>query len=174
MNGSSFAGNMSSDRPGEVGMPFKEPFILGPFSVDGEGRLSPTHRGVSPGFNVGWRGRVVHARLDRGDGGDGMLRIRSSLGRIPSTASDPVNRLACFTMLRNLLNSLPATWGARILPDHESQLELESVISLPITVTNLVVELTLFLLALSPYLELMDRAGISVVDPSRKRTSMSS
>jgi hypothetical protein len=77
-------------------------------------------------------------------------------------------------MLRNLLNSLPATWGARILPDHESQLELESVISLPITVTNLVVELTLFLLALSPYLELMDRAGISVVDPSRKRTSMSS
>ena len=48
-------------------MPFKEPFILGPFSVDAEGRLSLSRQDVSPGFSVRWRGRVVHARLDQND-----------------------------------------------------------------------------------------------------------
>ena len=41
-------------------------------------------------------------------------------------------------------------------------------VTLPITVTNLVVELTLFLLVLSPYLDLMDEAG---VEPGRRDLS---
>jgi hypothetical protein len=144
-------------------MPFKEPFILGPFSVDAEGRLSPAHQGVSPGFSVRWRGRVVHARLGQTDGRDGHLYLRSSLGRIPSSASDPVTRAACFTMVRSLLSALPRDWGARLLPDHQPQLEVESTVTLPITVTNLVVDLTLFLLVLSPYLDLMDQSGVRLV-----------
>jgi hypothetical protein len=68
-----------------------------------------------------------------------------------------------FQMLRNVLGALPDTWTARLLPDHQSQLEVETVVALPITVTNLVTELTLFLLALSPYLELMDQAGLGRV-----------
>lgn len=152
-------------------MPFKEPFILGPFSVDPEGRLSPAHAGLSPGFNVRWHGRVVHALLDQCEVTHGRLRIRSSLGRIPSTASDPATRLACIATLSGLQKSLPRAWVARLLPDHQPQLESESVVSLPITVTDLVVELTLCLLALSPYLDLMDRAGVTVVDD---RVSMAS
>lgn len=144
-------------------MPFKEPFILGPFSVDSEGRLSPARPGISPGFSVRWRGRVVHARLEQCVGHDGCLHIRSSLGRIPSTASDPVTRVGCITMLRSLLNALPPAWSARLLPDHQPQLEVETSVDLPITVTNLVAELTLFLIILSPYLDLMDRAGVTLV-----------
>lgn len=163
MNGSSFAGNIPSSGLGVVGMPFKESFILGPFSVDAEGGLSLAHQGVSPGFSVRWRGRLVHARLEQTAGRDGRLHLRSSLGRIPSTASDTITRVACFTVLRSLLSALPPAWGARLLPDHQPQLEVESTVTLPITVTNLVVELTLFLLVLSPYLDLMDRAGVSLV-----------
>lgn len=144
-------------------MPFKEPFILGPFSVNSEGRLSPAHQAISPGFSVRWRGRVVHARLGQPDGSNGHLRLRSSLGRIPSSASDPATREACFAMLRSLLGALPHNWAARLLPDHQPQLEVETIVSLPITVTNLVAELTLFLLALSPYLDLMDQAGLRLV-----------
>lgn len=144
-------------------MPFKEPFILGPFSVDAEGRLSLGRQGVSPGFSVRWRGRAVHARLGQTDDRDGRLHIQSSLGRIPSSATDPATRVACFTMLRGLLSALPRDWDARLLPDHQPQLEVELTVTLPITVTNLVVELTIFLLALSPYLDLMDQAGVGLV-----------
>lgn len=144
-------------------MPFKEPFILGPFSVDAEGRLSPARPGISPGFSVRWRGRVVHARLEQCIEHDGRLYIRSSRGRIPSTASDPVTRLGCFTMLRSLLSALPPAWSARLLPDHQPELEVEAIVALPITVTNLVAELALFLIVLSPYLDLMDRAGVTLV-----------
>jgi hypothetical protein len=144
-------------------MPFKESFVLGPFCVDGAGRLSPARESVSPGFSVRWRGRLVHARLDQSAGRNGRLHIRSSLGRIPSTASDPVTRAGCFTMLRSLLGALPEAWAARLLPDHQPLLEVEFMVELPITVTNLVVELTLFLLLLSPYLDLMDRAGVGLV-----------
>jgi hypothetical protein len=66
-------------------------------------------------------------------------------------------------MLRGLLNALPPAWSARLLPDHQPQLEVETSVDLPITVTNLVVELTLFLIILSPYLDLMDQAGVTLV-----------
>jgi hypothetical protein len=144
-------------------MPFKGSFLLGPFSVDAEGRLSPARLDVSPGFSIRWRNRIVHARLVQSDTRDGHLFIQSSLGRIPSSASDPAIRVACFTMLRNLLAILPRTWTVRLLPDHQPQLDVETIVSLPITVTNLVTELALFLLILSPYLDLMDSAGVEVV-----------
>jgi hypothetical protein len=160
MDGSPFPGNMTPVRAKVIDMPFKEPFILGPFSVDAEGRLSPARQDISPGFSVRWRGRVIHARLFQGDPRDGRLYIQCSLGRIPSTASDPATRLACFAMLRNLLIALPETWSARLLPDHQPQLEVETSVNLPITINNLVTELTLFLLILAPYLDLMDQVGV--------------
>ena len=146
-------------------MPFKEPFILGPFSVDAEGRLSPARQGVSPGFSVRWRGRIVHARLEQCVGHDGCLHIWSSLGRVPSTASDPVTRVACLAMLRSLLSALPPAWSARLLPDHQPELEVETIVTLPIRVTNMVAELTSFLIVLSPYLDLMDKAGLTPIAP---------
>ena len=147
-------------------MPFKGSFILGPFSVDEEGRLSPAREDVSPGFNVRWRARVVHARLVRSDGQFGYLFIHSHLGRVPSTASDPTTRAACLATLRGVLTSMPKAWAVRLRPDHQPRLEVRTTVALPITVTNLVTELTVFLLMLSPYLELMDSAGVEVVAES--------
>jgi hypothetical protein len=149
-------------------MPFKGSFLLGPFSVDAEGRLSPARQDVSPGFSIWWRQRVVHARLMQSDTRDGHLFIQSSLGRIPSTASDPATRLACFSMLRSFLSMLPRSWTVRLLPDHQPQLDMEIIVSLPITVTNLVTELALFLLLLSPYLALTEKAGVEVVGRSSR------
>jgi len=152
-------------------MAFNGSFNIGPFSVDPEGRLSLARPDVSPGFSIRWRGRVVHAHLVQNDARDVHLFIQSSLGRIPSTASDPATRVACFTMLQNLLSALPEDWSVRLLPDHQPQLEVETVITLPIAITNLVTELTTFLLRLSPYLDLMDQAGLGLVaavpEPSR-------
>jgi hypothetical protein len=144
-------------------MPFKESFMLGPFLVDGEGRLSPARQDVAPGFSVRWRGRVVHARLVQTDKGDGHVHLQARLGRIPSSASDPAIRVACFTILRSLLTAMPKAWSVRLLPDHQPELEVEAVVGLPITVTNLVTELAAFLLVLSPFLDLLDQAGVTVV-----------
>jgi hypothetical protein len=66
-------------------------------------------------------------------------------------------------MLRGLLGALPPTWNARLLPDHQPELEVETTVTLPIKVTNLVAELTIFLIILSPYLDLLDRAGVTLV-----------
>jgi len=66
-------------------------------------------------------------------------------------------------MLRTLMSGLPQDWSVRLLPDHRPQLELETVITLPISVTNLVTELASFLLRLTPYLDVMDQAGLRPV-----------
>jgi hypothetical protein len=66
-------------------------------------------------------------------------------------------------MLRSLLSALPPAWSARLLPDYQPELEVETLVSLPITVTNLVAELTSFLIILSAYLDLMDKAGLTPV-----------
>jgi hypothetical protein len=138
-------------------------FKLGPFSVNPEGGLTLMRADISPGFTIRWRGRSVYARLLQRDIRDGHLFLQSSLGRIPSTASDPGARTACLAMLRSLLSELPNDWNVRLLPDHQPQLEVNTTVTLPITVTNLVSELTMFLLQLSPYLDLMDQVGVGPV-----------
>ncbi len=144
-------------------MAFLEPFMLGPFSVDVDGGLTPARRDVPAGFSIRWHGRAVHARLVQDKDQEGHLSIQSSLGRIPSSASDPAIRAACLTMLQKLLNALPEGWKVRLLPDHQPRLEVETDVALPITVYNLVTEMTLFLLTLSPYLDLMDEAGVGLI-----------
>lgn len=140
-------------------MPFKEPFSLGPFSVDSEGRLAPLRRDVPVAFSVRWRGRVIHASLASTGGDGGLLRMRSTLGCIPSTASNPEARVVCLEMMRNLPGAVPAAWKIRLLPDHRPQMEYDTVLVLPVTAANLVTELTAFLLDLEPYLDLMDESG---------------
>src|SRR5262249_22675046 len=148
-------------------MPLRAPFNLGPFVVDAEGRLSPARSDVPAGFSIRWRGRVVHAHLLQSDPLDGRLHIWASLGRIRSTALDPSTRQACFAVLRNLLGCMPDSWTAHLLPDHQPKLEVETTVSLPITVTNLVTELALFSLMLTPYLDILDDAGVELVAGAR-------
>jgi hypothetical protein len=141
-------------------MLFRQPFLLGPFSVDTEGRLSPAHEDAAPGFSVRWRGRVIHARLAWGAGARGVLTIHSDLGRIPSTASDPGTRAACFAALRHLLQAIPAKWNLRVRPDHQQRMEMRTTITLPVTAISLVTEVVVFLLNLAPFLDVMETAGL--------------
>ncbi len=140
-------------------MPFKEPFTLGPFSVDVTGRLSLAHADAVPRFSVRWRGKVVHACLAARASGTGALTIHTSLGRIPSTATDPATRATCLAMLPNVAQSLPEAWTFQLGPDHQRKLSAEATIDLPVTAASLVTEMTAFLLDLSPYLDLMEQAG---------------
>jgi hypothetical protein len=149
-------------------MPFHAPFILGPFMVDAEGRLTPRDPEAPPAFIFRWRGRpvrvhIVRAQNLRPDESDGRLRLQATLGRVPSTAhgTQPALRPRSFSVMRELRRLVPPEWRVRLSPDHRALLEAEAEIALPITATGLLTEVTLFLLGLAPYLDLLDEAGIA-------------
>ena len=141
-------------------MAFTEPHRLGPFFVDAEGRLSPAEQGTTPGFSVQWHGRVIHARLVWGDTPQGSLSIKCDLGRIPSTANDPAARAESLAFVRGLITRLPDEWQPRLMSDHQLHVALLTQVLLPIMVTELVTELAAFMLDLTPYLDMIDDAGL--------------
>lgn len=144
-------------------MPFDAPFTLGPFLVDAEGRLAPRDLVAIPAFLVRWRGRTVRARLDHSLTESGALLLHIVLGRVPSTAgaADSRTRAQNFAVLRWLPRNLPAGWQLGLTPDHRVLLEARAAVPLPITATGLLAELTAFLVALAPYLDLLDEVGIA-------------
>ena len=144
-------------------MLFEAPFKLGPFTVDAEGGLSPCIPEAAPAFLFRWRDRMVRARLVRADQEGGQLALQATLGRVPSTASTPEGALRSrsFALLHWLPRPLPPEWRVCLLADHRVILEAAPRITLPVTATALLTELTCFLLALSPYLDLLDEAGVT-------------
>ncbi|MGA3397987.1 MAG: hypothetical protein ABSC95_02105 [Acetobacteraceae bacterium] len=147
-------------------MPFDAPFMLGPFAVDSMGRLAPRGPNALPGFFFRWRGRLIRAKFEQTDPNRGRLVLQATLGRVPSTANphDSGLRPQSFQLLHLLPRALPGPWGVLLLPDHRVQLEADSPVTLPITATDLLAELTRFLLDLEPYLDLLDEAGIGGAD----------
>ncbi len=145
-------------------MPFDAPFKLGPFAVDAEGRLSPHVPDAPPTLLFRWRQRVVRVRLDQTeDAAAGRLVLQAVLGRVPSTASTPdgVVRPRSFALLHWMPRAAPPDWRLHLLADHRVRLQTERAIALPITATGLLTEITRFLLVLTPYLELLDEAGLT-------------
>lgn len=147
-------------------MPFELPNRLGPFSIDGQGRIAPRAGAEMPHFLFHWRDRKVSARLERQQGHEdaaqGRLLLSAWLGRVPSSA-DPApaaRRVASFGTLRELLEVLPGDWRVRLLPDHQVRLDAELALSWPTSAVELMAELTRFLLALAPYLDLLDEADV--------------
>jgi hypothetical protein len=149
-------------------MPLGAPFRLGPFTVDEEGLLSPRGPDSFPSFRVHWQGRTVQARLTSPPAtlpGEGKLELQARLGRVPSTAdADPaqslVRREKIFTELHDLASELPGEWHLRLAPDHSIRLDRPNPLAMPTSAVQLVTEVTLFLLALGPYLEVLDAAGV--------------
>src|SRR5215471_6476196 len=123
-------------------MPFDAPFTLGPFTVDAEGRLSPSEPGSAPAFLFRWRDRLVRARVDRADNEIGRLTLYVTLARVCSTAStsDATLRPRSFALLHWLLQALPGGWQLSLLADHRVRLETSVSISLRITAAGLVTE----------------------------------
>jgi hypothetical protein len=152
-------------------MAFGAAFKLGPFMVDCEGRLSPCEAEKIPAFLFRWRDRIVRARLAQASPKDGRLALLSTLGRVPSTASvsDEAYRPRSFTALRWLSRSVPSGWRVLLLADHRVWLETETRIALPITAAALITEIARFLLALGPYLDVLDEEGLAVLGVTEPR-----
>ena len=149
-------------------MLFDAPFRLGPFIVDGEGRLCPGTVELFPSFRVAWRGHVVHARLAAAEPEGGTLALRTVLGRVPSTGrpdrAGGLSRQAAFAAMRTLPGTLPPDWTVALLPDHRILAEAQKRLLLPAGAEDLVSELALFLLRLAPYLDLLaEGVGIEPV-----------
>lgn len=144
-------------------MPFDAPFMLGPFSVDAEGRLAPRDPAALPAFVVRWRGRLIRARLGQSVPQHGRLVLLTVLARVPSTAdaTGPGSRGSSFAAMHLLRRSIPRSWRLTLLPDHRVLLEAGAEIALPITASGLLGELTCFLLALAPYLDLLESLGMA-------------
>jgi hypothetical protein len=145
-------------------MPFDAPFMIGPFSVDSRGRLSPGEPDTAPAFLFRWRDRVIRARLAQADAGTGRLVMQVTIGRVPSTASTPDEtvRPRSFGLLRWLVKSSPAGWRMNLLADHRVWLEADTLIALHITAAGLITEITCFVLHLAPYLDLLDESGLAL------------
>jgi hypothetical protein len=144
-------------------MPIHTPFELGPFCVDSEGRVKPRDQSAFPAFNVRWRGRSVRAHMAQSEEAEGHLTLRTVMGRIPSTGTgDSAGaRPQSFAALRTVQRHLPRGWKMHLLPNHSAVLDAEAHIPLPITAVDLVTEMTQFLLALTPYLDLLDEGGVA-------------
>ncbi len=142
-------------------MPFDAPLTLGPFSVDSDGRLSPTSPDNFPAFNVTWMGRQIWATMNNAEGCG--LALSVVVGRVPSTAgtADGRRRDILRTVIQ-LPGVLPPGWTAQLAADHRVVLSTQTTFKVPSTVTELVTALTSFLLNLGPYLELLDEAGLAV------------
>jgi hypothetical protein len=152
-------------------MPFDVPFRLGPFIVDDLGRLSPGAPDMFPSFSVCWRDRLLHIRLAHAPEpgtARGKLGVQMVLGRVPSTAgpnaaSAAGQREDAFAILRALPPALPAGWEISLLADHRVRLALETDLEMPTKASALVTAVTLLLLELTPYLDVLDAGGIAAV-----------
>ena len=156
-------------------MPLDAPFRLGPFRVDADGRLSPGAPELFPSFRVAWRGQGVQARLTAAGPQGGILALRAILGRVPSTGrpegAGAVPRQAAFAAVRTLPGTLPPGWKVALLPDHRILAEAQKHLLLPTSAEDLVTELTLFLLRLAPYLDLLaEGVGIEPAGEGGVRT----
>jgi hypothetical protein len=143
-------------------MPLDAPFRLGQFIVDAKGRLQPDDPDATPTVYMSWRGLTVRVLVQRAsDNGNsgGSLAISAVIGRVPSTASDPSGgagrRTQALEMLQELAEVVDEGWQLRLLADHRASIELTRNIALPATAGRLLTEVTCFLLALAPYLDLL-------------------
>jgi len=141
---------------------------LGPFHVGASGALEPMMADPAPGFTCRWRNRTLHANLLPSDQTDWRLLLRTPLTRVPSSARAPEagRRMASFALLRELPATLPDGWHIGLAADHSVVLEVEQRARLPLTATALISEITMFLLTLAPYLDVLDEAGlVPLVEP---------
>jgi hypothetical protein len=130
-------------------------FVLGPFSVRSDGVLTLRDPGQAPGFQFWWRRCRVMVVL-----ADDQLTLRAAIGRVPSTVEAAQVRPLVFSTLRGLPATLPQNWQIRLMPDHKVTLDAQEKLPAPSTAALLITELTRFLLALEPYLDLLLEAGV--------------
>ncbi|MBR0683197.1 hypothetical protein GXW74_22100 [Roseomonas eburnea] len=133
-----------------------ETIALGPFAVTPDGALAPLAADPAPALRFAWRGRACRAEV----AADG-LRLAADAARIPSTAEPGADRRRAFAAVARLPAHLPSGWRARLLPDHRLRLEASAPLAAPANATALVASLVRFVLALDPYLDSLEAAGVA-------------
>jgi hypothetical protein len=145
-------------------MPFDAPFALGPFEVHADGRLTlrapAADRREAPGFRFRWRERPMRAAL-HGPPETPSLSVQAVAGRVPSSASPEgvAARRRSLAALRLMPEALPEGWHLSLSADHRVVIESSLPLTAPPTATGLLAGVTGFLLALAPYLDLLEEAG---------------
>jgi hypothetical protein len=124
----------------------------GPFDVAPDGSLGLRR---PPALRFAWRGRAVEAHL-----GDGRIAFSARAGALPSTAEPMADRRAAVATVAGLPAELPEGWRLLLSPDHRLRLEAELPIPGPTTATGLVSAMVRFALALDPYLDRLEFAGV--------------
>ncbi len=140
---------------------------MGPFVVQEDGRLTLRDPAQPPGFRFVWQSCAVRVGLR-----EDRLILRALVGHVPSMVASSVQlRQAVFDMLRALVDGLPEGWRMRLLPDHTVAFDIEDVLSAPPTASELLTRLTLFVLALQPYLDFATEAGLEPTAPGAAGTA---
>lgn len=139
---------------------------LGPFTIDDNGLLRPSSANSFPAFRVLWRQRTMHTRLlhSHEAQNSGHLEFSGRLGRVPSTAGPAAaenQRTGALGLMRALPSVLPSGWEMNLSADHSVLVATTTPITLPISAISLVTKVTQFLLALAPYLDLLDAEGVT-------------
>jgi hypothetical protein len=138
-------------------------FAHGPFLVEPDGALLPLR---VPALRFAWRGRPCEARI-----ADGKLSLSAGAGAVPYTAERPADRPGAFAAIAALPAHLPGGWRLRLLPDHRLLLEAEDALPMPTSAVVLVGALVRFALALDPYLDRLESAGVAAAVGARPGTA---
>ncbi|WP_270933744.1 hypothetical protein [Falsiroseomonas oryzae] len=124
----------------------------GPFLITAEGELHPQR---VPALRFAWRGRNCEARL-----ADGTVRLSAGGGAVPYTAERQQDRAAALAEVGRLRADLASGWRLRVMPDLRLWLEADAPCPDPVTATGLVAAMVGFVLALDPYLDRLEAAGV--------------
>lgn len=149
--------------PRSAAMPGDGRFAHGPFLVEPDGALRPLR---APALRFAWRGRPCEARV-----AEGRVSLRAGAGAVPYTAERPADRAGAFAAIAALPAELPGGWRLRLLPDHRLLLEAEAALPAPTTAVALVGALVGFALALDPYLDRLESAGVAAAAGARPGTA---
>lgn len=143
-------------------MPIDAPLAFGPFVVDVAGRLSPRDPAQETRFSFTWRARPMLVRLS-----DGQMDLQAVAGRVPSTAqaaagrpSGRHERAQILAFLPRLAALLPPEWRPSLAADHRLLMLSTVVLTVPPMITDLLAAITSRLLALAPYLDVLEEAGL--------------
>jgi len=128
------------------------PLSHGPFLVDPLGGLTLQR---APALRFAWRGRGCEARIEVG-----LISLIAQAGRVPFTAQDVAARPGAFAALSRMPGELPEGWRVRLLPDHRIQVVSQQPMPDVATATLLVGAMVRFALALDPYLDRLESAGV--------------
>ncbi|WP_114377098.1 hypothetical protein [Elioraea thermophila] len=127
---------------------------LGPFEVGHDGALSPSGANGPVRFAFLWRERRVQAEL----AAERRLRLSIPAARVPYTAEQAARRSSVLTAVLALRAGREAELSAVLSPSHEVRLEWRVTLEAT-TASRLVAAATRFVLAVEPYLQLLEEEG---------------